>query len=102
MPVRTADIERSLPRKGFEREVSRHVYFKFRHRGKDWGISTFYSHGEREVGDHLVSRMAKQVKLSKADFLQLVQCPMSAEGYLALLIREGLVTDDPGDRERPA
>lgn len=97
MPVRTADIDRSLPRKGFEREVSRHVYFKFRYRGMDWGISTSFSHGEREVGDHLIGLMARQVKLPKADFLRLVQCPMSAEEYLAHLVSEGLVTADPGD-----
>ena len=97
MPVRTSDIELSLPRKGFEREVSHHVYFKFRYGGKDWGISTFYSHGQREVGDHLVGRMARQVKLPKADFLRLVQCPMSAEEYLELLVREGLVTADSED-----
>lgn len=97
MPLKTADVERSLPRKGFEQEVSKHVYFKFRHRGKDWGISTFFSHGEREIGDHLVGRMAKQVKLSKASFLRLVECPMSAEEYLSQLVRDGLVAEDPED-----
>jgi hypothetical protein len=41
------------------------------------------SHGIRgdDIGDRLLGQMAKQVRLSKKEFIELVDCPMSKEGY---------------------
>jgi hypothetical protein len=91
MQLKTRDIERSLPDKGFEREGGDHVYFSLLYEGKDCGISTYFSHGENEIGDPLIARMAKQVKLSKRDFVRLVECPMDRAEYVEKLKEEGLL-----------
>lgn len=91
MQLKTRDIERSLPEKGFTREGGDHVYFSFVHEGKDLGISTYFSHGDREIGDPLISRMAKQVKLSKRDFVRLVECPMDHAEYVERLRGQSLL-----------
>lgn len=91
MTLKTRDIERALPTKGFEREQGSHIRFTFRFGGKDCGISTYISHGEQEIGDSLIGRMAKQVRLSKADFAQLVACPMGHDDFVAELKRQGFL-----------
>ena len=85
MPLEVRDIERSLPRKGFVRKASKDIYFSFEFEGKDWGISTFVSHGQREIGDSLAGKMARQVKLTKRDFVRLVECPMDHDEYVTKL-----------------
>ncbi len=49
------------------------------------------SHGAREIDDHLLGRMAKQCKLSRADFDRLIDCPLGRAGYEAKLIAQGVV-----------
>ena len=95
MQLKTRDIEYSLPRKGFVRNPSRDIYFSFQFAGKDWGISTYVSHGEREIGDSLIGRMAKQVKLSKRDFVRLVECPMDHGEYIEKLKKDGFLPSSP-------
>lgn len=95
MPIKARDVEHSLPRKGFLRRQSKDIYFSFRFADKDWGISTFISHGANEIGDPLIAKMAKQVKLSKRDFVQLVECPMSYDDYLRRLRERGVLPPSP-------
>lgn len=99
MQIKTRDIERSLPDKGFEREGGEHIYFSLRHEGKDCGISTYFSHGAGEIGGSLIARMAKQVKLSKRDFVRLVECPMDYPEYLEKLKKEGFLPRSPRSRD---
>jgi predicted RNA binding protein YcfA (HicA-like mRNA interferase family) len=96
MQLKTRDIQRSLPDKGFSREEGDHIYFSFVHEGKDCGISTYISHGEREIGDSLISRMARQVKLSKQDFVRLVGCPMDHGEYVETLKEQGFLPPSQG------
>lgn len=49
------------------------------------------SHGENGIGDFLIQKMAAQLKLDKADFLRLVDCAMSEEGYRSLMISQGFI-----------
>jgi hypothetical protein len=58
-------------------------------------INTKISHGERELRDVLIGLMAKQVKLTKSDFLRLVECALSAEEYRGKMIAEGHVRLGP-------
>jgi hypothetical protein len=95
MPLKTRAIDASLTQKGFVREVRDHIYFWFRFEGRDCGVFTHISHGDREIGDPLIAKMAKQVKLSKRDFVQLVECPMSYGDYLARLREQGVLPPSP-------
>ena len=48
------------------------------------------SHGGREVRDPLIALMASQVRLTKKQFKDLVDCPMSAEQYIQELQKLGI------------
>jgi hypothetical protein len=37
--------------------------------------------GGVDIGDNLIGKMARQVGLSRPDFLKLVDCPMSREEF---------------------
>lgn len=81
----TRHVAAALQRKGFVLRESHHSFFHFLIDGKDVGISTKISRGEREIDDSLASRMRKQMKLgSSQDFRRFVDCPISLDEYVAL------------------
>lgn len=87
MPRAKAKVEQSLQAKGFGVKEGDHHYFTyFRPDGRKTSIFTKTSHTPkmREIPDNLLALMAKQCKLSKRQFLELVNCPMSREAYDAL------------------
>jgi predicted RNA binding protein YcfA (HicA-like mRNA interferase family) len=87
------DVEAALVKKGFQRREGDHQYFVY-HRSSDakkTSVFTKISHGEREIGDFLLGQMAKQCKVNRADFLELVDCPLDRAGYEARLIEQGIV-----------
>jgi hypothetical protein len=88
MPLPAKEIRASLLRKGFQRRNGQDVYLHLWADGKKTPVYTKISHGEREVHDSLIASMAKQVKLSKRQFFELVECSIDAEEYLRLM-RDG-------------
>jgi hypothetical protein len=84
MPRAKDGIERGLLRKGFEQREGDHHYFVYRNlRGEKTALFTKTSHTPkmRDIPDNLLALMARQCRLSKADFLNLVDCPLSREEY---------------------
>ncbi|WP_295401589.1 hypothetical protein [uncultured Thiocystis sp.] len=84
MPKRRDEVERGLLRKGFEKRDGDHHYFIYRNlSGNKTAVFTKTSHTPklRELPDRLLSLMAKQCRLSKSDFFDLVDCPLSREQY---------------------
>ena len=83
------DVVDSLCKKGFsEQDGGDHRYFRLMQGGKDTGIFTMVSLGGRKyrtLGNDLVSKMAKQLKLQTKEFVQLVDCTLTGEQYVALL-----------------
>jgi hypothetical protein len=57
--------------------------------GNKTEIRTRVSHqsGGGDIGDNLLGMMARQVKLGRRDFEQLIDCPLSRETYEAKLAR---------------
>lgn len=57
--------------------------------GRQPGIRTHTSHGAKpkDLGNSLLKDMAYQCRLSKADFLRLVDCDLTREGYERLVHR---------------
>lgn len=81
------DIESALLRKGFvKRFDGDHRFFDF-FQGERFFFFTKVSHGTKykEIGDDLLSQMAKQCHLSKKQFLELIDCSMSQEDYETIL-----------------
>jgi hypothetical protein len=76
MPRKQRDIERGLVNKGFQRTESHHHFFVYHScDGKKTAVKTKTSHGTREVSSYILQQMARQLYLSKIDFLNLIDCP---------------------------
>jgi hypothetical protein len=91
--IRTAPVATALLAKGFMQASGNrdHDYFFFRYQGKKTSVFTRISHGERSADDWLIGKMAQQVKLTKREFLALVECTLSGPAYCRLLVERGHV-----------
>jgi hypothetical protein len=89
MPRPARDIAAALQQKGFKRKENDHTFFHLWVAGKKTMIFTKLSHGERELPDSLLSAMARQVKLNRKQFFDLVDCPLSSQNYINLLRTTG-------------
>ena len=91
--------EKNLGKKGFRREEDRdHVYYYMEYKGTETGIKTFFSHSKqfRDLHGDIVTKMRRQLRLdSTAQIKNLLECPMSQDDYVDLLIRKGLI--DPAE-----
>lgn len=68
MPRKQADVERALTRKGFKQSESHHRFFIYHSKaGRKTLVKTKTSHGQREISDDLLSKMAQQVKLARGE-----------------------------------
>ncbi len=89
MPKDRSIVEAGLEAKGFAKDVKKdHRYFTyFTLEGKKTVVFTKSSHGSKykTLDDSLILKMAKQCKLSKAKFIDLVDCPLSRSDYEKLL-----------------
>jgi hypothetical protein len=82
-------IKSSLLKKGFKEDNSRHLHFRLHVDGEKTHIFTVISHGAQECSDHLLGIMAKQLKLSRAELNNLIDCAMSGEAYIETLKGQG-------------
>lgn len=89
------DVQQSLSRKGFEESESNHHTHYIYHTadGQKTPVKTRVSRGSsyKSLGDDLLGKMAKQCKLTKADFIDLVDCPLSREEYEMRLVQNGVL-----------
>lgn len=93
MKIDRADLERNLPRKGFERTQSHHIYFHHKINGRATGAYTYLSHSlkVRDLTRDLLTSIRKQLKLdSNAQVVDLVNCPMDGDEYNRILREKGV------------
>ena len=81
----------NLLNKGFKSGKGDHKFLEFYHNGK-FILHTKISHGENELEDFHIGMMKRQCKLEKKEFLDLANCPLSAEGYIEILKRNGIIS----------
>jgi predicted RNA binding protein YcfA (HicA-like mRNA interferase family) len=92
-PFPARDVDAALRRKGFKAHEAHHTMYHFLYRGKDIGVATKISHGEREIGFGLIKRMRQQMRLqSNADFERFVECPLTLEEYEEILRKQGKIS----------
>jgi len=92
--MKTRNVDRTLVRKfGFEKIETHHHVYRLWIDGQ-LAARTFISHGERELSRFHVGNMAKQMHLSKTQFVDAVECPLSQEAYYRLL-RERMAGERP-------
>ncbi|MBN1323883.1 MAG: hypothetical protein JW986_07810 [Methanotrichaceae archaeon] len=87
------EIETGLRRKGFKESYNNHKYFVLYFNNKK-EAGTFLSHGKnRDIGNPLLSAMARELGISSSEFVDLIKCPLSTTDYLdkkAKRLEEGL------------
>ncbi len=88
-PRRVRELQTSLEKKGFRCDNTHHQMYWLYVGGRKTRIHTRLSHGENEYGVALLGQMARQCKLSGADFDDLIDCPLSAEEYVRRLVEQG-------------
>lgn len=84
MPKSKSTVENSLQKKGFRQVEGDHHHFIYHDSdGKKTKVRTKTSHSKKmkDIPDPLLGQMAKQCKLAKSDFLDLVDCPMDQTQY---------------------
>ena len=95
MPRERKAVEAALEAKGFQRREGNHHYFTYV--AKDGRTSrartkTSHSPKARTLSDGLLGQMANQCRLTKPDFLKLVDCPLTRDEYERRLSEQGHLT----------
>ncbi len=87
-------IEAALLKKGFLKESDGdHIRYYFPNKARtDWVVRTKISHGMqgKTIDSWLLTQMARQLHLTKAQFLELIDCTLSEEDYREILKTQGL------------
>jgi len=90
MVIDSQKTYKNLKKKGFYDAPGDHMFLEYFYEGK-LVLATKISHGaSHDLNDHLIGKMANQCKLDKKDFVDLANCPLSAEEYLKKLIDKGI------------
>lgn len=82
------DVDAALRSKGFRAEEGDHTfYFYYTQAGKRTPVRTKISRGSKykRLDDNLLAAMARQCRLTKVQFADLVHCPLSREDYERVL-----------------
>lgn len=92
MPRERRVIAAALTSKGFREDKTDHKKYWLYHNGQRQAISTMLSHGSgyKTIDDSLLGKIAKQLKLKKADLLELVDCSMDGARYIQTLVAQGV------------
>jgi hypothetical protein len=85
---------KNLKKKGFsiaKHKSVDHHYLEFFYEGR-YILYTKISHGsKKDLEDHLIKQMSDQCKLSKFDFAEFVNCTLSQERYIDILVEKGYI-----------
>ena len=94
MPLERRIVEAAFLKKGFVRSSGDHNFFTYHTiNGKKTSVWTKTSRGSghKTLDDGLVSIMAKQCGLTKSEFKQLIECPLSQPEMEQILLRNGRI-----------
>ncbi|WNY26270.1 type II toxin-antitoxin system HicA family toxin [Methanolapillus ohkumae] len=87
---KTREIESALVKKGFVEDRKRgHKHYIYYYNGKKMEISTIVSHGVKEYGRDLIMEMKRQLFLTRPQFDNLVQCPLTKEELREIYKKKG-------------
>lgn len=103
MPRERREILSSLQAKGFSLEQGKrdHDVLRLRLNGRLTGIFTRVSRGTsfRDYSDNLLSKMSKQLHLSRSELNDLIDCPLDGPAYATLLATRVTLQDLPRPRQ---
>jgi hypothetical protein len=84
---------KNLKKKGFDDSSNKsvdHKHLDFFYNGK-FVLHTKLSHNNKDLNDYLIKQMSTQCKLSKAEFMDLANCPLSQEEFINILDSKNLL-----------
>jgi hypothetical protein len=81
----------ALKKKGFAQKDTHHRMSCLCVNGRITGVHTFMSHGQKDYSADLLAKMKNQLHLSGKEFADLIQCPLTREQYLRLLVERGVI-----------
>ncbi len=83
--LKTRQLHRALTGKlGFEAHEAHHRIYKLYLDGQ-LVARTYVSHGSRDLTNFHSGQMKKQLRLSRQEFLDAIECPMDRKTYYALV-----------------
>lgn len=91
--INKKQISSALLAKGFAvKSTHHHLYFLY-YQGKKTAIFTKISHGGKikTYNDSLLGLMCRQLKLTKAELLELIKCTLDFDGYIKKLVERGFL-----------
>lgn len=88
----------NLLSKGFVSGKGDHKFLEYYYNGK-FILHTKISHGEKELEGFHIGMMSRQCKLDKKSFMDLANCPLSAESYIDILKKAGFIQIDISDKK---
>ncbi len=68
---------------------------RLRYKGKITIVSTKVSRSHKDISDNLISVMSSRVGLNRREFENLIDCDLSYEDYISILLIQGLIANDP-------
>lgn len=89
------EIQKALQRKGFKVSNNDHtklIYFNFAGSKTSVWTKTSFGTSHKDISDDNLSKMARQCRLNKKKFINLIDCPLSREEYEEKLRAEGQIT----------
>jgi len=93
-PLDSKMTYKSMCKKGFKDTVNKsndHKRVEFWYNGKLTRCRTKFSHNGQEINDYLISEMAKQVSLSKKEFVEFAKCNLSEDEYVTILRTKNII-----------
>jgi len=95
MPRERAAVVAALKAKGFDfaKQGRDHDFFFFRYPNLTQPVFTKVSRGTgyKTIGDPLLGKMRKQLRLTRAQFDSLIDCPMNKAEYTTVLVSLGVI-----------
>lgn len=91
MPLDRRDIEAALLKKGFEVHVGDHRYYRLFVDGQKTSIVAKISVGTsyKVYSDELLAKIARGLRIKKAQLVRLVECEIDGPAYVALARESG-------------
>lgn len=85
-------IERALKHNGFRKNTTHHNQYRYYLlNGEKGPVKTFISHGSKDYGDDLLSKLADQLKLTKKELLRFIDGEMDQKEYESILRKKGII-----------
>ena len=90
MQIKKSEIGKLFKKLKLEVRSTKHRYGWFTFEGRKV-LRVHYSHGRGNIPGRVTDKIRSQLKLGQKDFKELINCPLSLEGYEAILKDKGII-----------